>query len=155
MYDLTLGFLPSGKSSLVSSLFRLIEQKNGTITIDGLDISTLRRGPLRNKLNCISQEPFLMPACSVRLNIDPASVIADNFIIQALQKVQLWDVVEGIGGLDATVTAETFSPGQKQLLCFARAMVRAEGKILILDEATSRYVCLFLDYCIPRLTFQK
>ncbi|KAJ5674930.1 ABC transporter integral membrane type 1 [Penicillium maclennaniae] len=127
----------SGKSSLVSSLFRLIELTSGAIIIDGLDISTLHRNQLRARLNCIPQEPFLLPACSVRLNIDPGTTLEDDTLIQALQKVQLWDVVETLGGLDATITAETFSPGQKQLICFARSMVCQEGKILILDEATS------------------
>ncbi|KAJ5727035.1 ABC transporter integral membrane type 1 [Penicillium malachiteum] len=127
----------SGKSSLVSSLFRLIELSSGNITVDGLDISTLQRNPLRAQLNCIPQEPFLLPSCSVRLNLDPDGRVDDDILIQAVQKVQLWDVVEKLGGLDATITSETFSPGQKQLLCFARAMVRPAGKILILDEATS------------------
>ncbi|KAJ6134374.1 ABC transporter integral membrane type 1 [Penicillium sp. IBT 18751x] len=127
----------SGKSSLVSSLFRLIELTSGAIIIDGLDISTLHRNPLRARLNCIPQEPFLLPACSIRLNIDPGTTLEDETLIQALQKVQLWDVVETLGGLDATITPETFSPGQKQLICFARSMVCQEGKILILDEATS------------------
>ncbi|KAJ5618483.1 ABC transporter integral membrane type 1, partial [Penicillium herquei] len=127
----------SGKSSLVSSLFRLIELSSGKIIVDGLDISTLQRNPLRAQLNCIPQEPFLLPSCSVRLNLDPDGRIDDETLIQAVHKVQLWDVVEKLGGLDATITSETFSPGQKQLLCFARAMVRPAGKILILDEATS------------------
>ncbi|KGO51212.1 ABC transporter, integral membrane type 1 [Penicillium expansum] len=127
----------SGKSSLISSLFRLIELTSGNIVIDGLDISAIRRNSLRAQLNCISQEPFLLPTCSVRLNIDPGSGLDDEVLINALQKVKLWDVIEGLGGLDAIITAQTFSPGQKQLLCFASAMVRPEGKILILDEATS------------------
>ncbi|OJJ42489.1 hypothetical protein ASPZODRAFT_105215 [Penicilliopsis zonata CBS 506.65] len=127
----------SGKSSLISTLFRLLELTSGTITIDGLDISTVHRNPLRAQLNCIPQEPFLLPACSVRLNIDPGGGIDDEILVDALKKVQLWKVVENLGGLDATITAEAFSPGQKQLLCFARAMVRPQGKILILDEATS------------------
>ncbi|OQE74121.1 hypothetical protein PENNAL_c0084G03585 [Penicillium nalgiovense] len=127
----------SGKSSLISSLFRLIELTSGRIVIDGLDISTIRRNSLRAQLNCISQEPFLLPTCSVRLNVDPGSGLDDEVLINALQKVKLWDVIEGLGGLDAIITAQTFSPGQKQLLCFASAMVRPEGKILILDEATS------------------
>lgn len=110
----------------------------GNIVIDGLDISTLRRNPLRAQLNCISQEPFLLPNCSVRLNIDPGSGLDDEVLKNALQKVKLWDVVEALGGLDAIITTQTFSPGQKQLLCFASAMVRPEGRILILDEATSR-----------------
>jgi ATP-binding cassette subfamily C (CFTR/MRP) protein 1 len=113
---------------------------SGNIVIDGLDISTLHRNTLRAQLNCIPQEPFLLPTCSIRLNLDPGSGSDDEALIQALQKVQLWDAVETLGGLDATITTETFSPGQKQLLCFARSMLCRDGKILILDEATSRFV---------------
>lgn len=130
----------SGKSTLVSSLFRLIEPTSGSIFIDGLDITTVQRHPLRARLNCIPQEPFLLPSCSVRVNMNPGGGVDDEILIDALKKVQLWEAVEGLGGLDAEIAPETFSPGQKQLLCFARAMVKVEGKILILDEATSRYV---------------
>jgi ABC-type multidrug transport system fused ATPase/permease subunit len=100
------------------------------------------RNALRAQLNCIPQAPFLLPGCSVRLNVDPSGEIEDDLVSNALKKVKLWDVVRELGGLDATITSDTFSPGQKQLLCFARAMVRKEGKILILDEATSRLVVL-------------
>ncbi|KAI2791871.1 ABC transporter atnG [Penicillium oxalicum] len=127
----------SGKSTLVSSLFRLIEPTSGSIFIDGLDITTVQRHPLRARLNCIPQEPFLLPSCSVRVNMNPGGGVDDEILIDALKKVQLWEAVEGLGGLDAEIAPETFSPGQKQLLCFARAMVKVEGKILILDEATS------------------
>jgi ATP-binding cassette subfamily C (CFTR/MRP) protein 1 len=125
---------------LVSTLFRLMELTSGSIVIDGLDIATIKREELRTRLICIPQEPYLLQGCSVRLNVDPSESLADGVIVDALRKVQLWEVVTELGGLDATLTLEALSQGQRQLLCFARAMVRKAGRILVLDEATSRFV---------------
>ncbi|KAI9745821.1 MAG: hypothetical protein M1818_000502 [Claussenomyces sp. TS43310] len=129
------GSTGSGKSSLVSMLFRLLEFDSGSILIDGIDISTVPRQETRSRLIAIPQEPYLFQG-SVRLNLDPSEVISDEDIADALRKVQLWDVVQSQGGLNASVTTELFSHGQRQLVCLAKAMLR-KGKILVLDEATS------------------
>ena len=125
----------SGKSSLLLSLFRLIEITGGKIEIDGLDLATLPRETVRTRLTAIPQDPFVLSS-SVRENADPSGFSKDEAIIESLKKVQLWSIIESRGGLDAQMKAQPLSHGQQQLFCLARAMLR-ESKILVLDEATS------------------
>lgn len=114
----------------------MIETQGGQITVDGIDISTISPTDVRFHLNVVPQDPFLMPG-TIRHNIDPFGKVSDEDIIQALQRVRLWAVISEQGGLSKEMDTTTWSAGQKQLLCLARAMVR-HSKVLILDEATSR-----------------
>jgi ATP-binding cassette subfamily C (CFTR/MRP) protein 1 len=144
----------SGKTSLILCLLKMISVKDGTVAIDGVDISTLSPSILRSRINVyvaihthlhstgeliqsrIPQDPFLIPG-TIRFNIDPQLTVSDDDIIRALNRVGLWTIIEAQGGLDADLDATTWSAGQKQLLCFARAMVK-QSRILILDESMSR-----------------
>lgn len=128
----------SGKSSLVSTLFRILDLDSGSIWIDGVDLATISRQEIRSRLIAVPQEPYLFDG-SVRLNVNPSGDVADEAIETALKKVQLWHVINDSGGLSARVTKDFFSHGQKQLLCIAGAMLR-KGNILVLDEVTSRQV---------------
>ncbi|KAK0701168.1 P-loop containing nucleoside triphosphate hydrolase protein [Apiosordaria backusii] len=125
----------SGKTCLVSSLFRMTSTHSGSISIDGVDTSTIPREDVRRRLVGVPQHPFLLKG-SVRLNADPLGQATDAQIQTALQEVKVWDIVHKSGGLDADIDALNLSQGQKQLFCLARAIVRP-GNILVLDEATS------------------
>ncbi|OQE44692.1 hypothetical protein PENCOP_c002G03156 [Penicillium coprophilum] len=125
----------SGKTTLILALLGMIQFEQGNIFIDGLDLSEHSKSEVRTKLNVITQDPFLV-AGTIRFNVDPLEGASDDEIINALQKVRLWAKIEKEGGLDMTMKVTTWSQGQKQLLCFARAIVQ-KGKVLILDEATS------------------
>ncbi|GKZ18134.1 hypothetical protein AbraCBS73388_000293 [Aspergillus brasiliensis] len=127
----------SGKTSLIMSMFRMVDITTGQILIDGLDISQLPRQGIRSRINGVSQSPLLMKG-SVRANADPTGSFSDEAITQALKSVGLHSKVQEEGGLSVDIDDLFLSHGQQQLFCLARAILRP-GNILVLDEATSRY----------------
>ncbi|KAJ6474594.1 multidrug resistance-associated ABC transporter [Mycena vitilis] len=128
----------AGKSSLLLALFRIIEATEGSILIDGVDIKNIGLHDLRSSISIVPQMPDMFEG-TLRENIDPIGEHDDTDIWVALRQAHLKEYVESLPeGLDAPVRegGQSLSSGQRQLLCFARALLR-KSKILVLDEATS------------------
>ena len=120
------------------ALFQMLDLEHGSITIDDIDLSTITRNAVRSRLNSLTQEPFFIPQ-TIRANMVLGSTLQDEDIIVALRKVNIWEAVQAKGGLDAELSPDSWSAGQQQLLCFARAMLR-KSSVLVIDEVSSRLV---------------
>jgi len=134
------GATGAGKSSLVGLLARFYDLQQGTITLDGVDISTLRQHELRRHIAAVPQDPVCFSgtiASNIRLH---STEIDDAQLRWAAETVNAAAFIERLpGGYDYEVRERgaNLSIGQRQLLAFARALAFNPEVLLMLDEATS------------------
>ncbi|EKM53211.1 uncharacterized protein PHACADRAFT_259405 [Phanerochaete carnosa HHB-10118-sp] len=134
----------AGKSSLLQALFRIVNVKAGSITIDGHKTSDVGLDVLRSRLALVPQDSTLFLG-TLRENLDPQNTRTDAELIEALKRAWLLpkegpvdSTTEAKFSLDAAVTDEgsNYSAGEKQLLALCRALIK-NSRIIVLDEATS------------------
>ena len=129
----------AGKTTLVNLIMRFYELDAGRITLDGVDITALRREDLRSQVGMVLQDTWLFGG-TIRDNIAYGKPGAtEEEIINAAQATYVDRFVRTLpDGYDTVIDEEAsnVSAGEKQLLTIARAFL-ASPSLLILDEATS------------------
>jgi len=129
----------AGKTTLVNLIMRFYELDAGRITLDGVDITTMRREDLRGSVGMVLQDTWLFGG-TIRDNIAYGRPGASEDEIQAAARAAFVDrFVQALpDGYETVIDEESsnLSTGQKQLITIARAFI-AQPSLLILDEATS------------------
>jgi len=129
----------AGKTTLVNLLMRFYEIDGGSITIDGVDIRSLKRSNLRSMLGMVLQDTWLFNG-TIRDNIAYGRYGAtEEEVVRAARVAHADHFIRTLPDGYNTILnedASNISQGQKQLLTIARAIL-ADPVILILDEATS------------------
>ncbi|MDN3647545.1 ABC transporter ATP-binding protein [Reinekea marina] len=129
----------AGKSTLIQLLMRLHDYEQGSISVDGIELSSIARKDIRHQIGTLLQEPFLFSR-SLRENIKFSHLEAsDGAMVHSTTAAAVHHTIESFQGGYSTVIGErgvSLSGGQKQRVTLSRTLLNTPP-ILVLDDTLS------------------
>lgn len=133
------GATGSGKSTIMNLILGFYDNQKGEILLDGQNIKTLSKASYRKQMAVVLQDPYIFTG-SIRDNITlKEENITESEVLDAIIKVGGKNLLQKRNNnldYELAISGSDLSLGEKQIICFARAIVR-NPKVLILDEATA------------------
>ena len=138
-----IGLSGAGKSTLIRTINKMIDVTNGTVSVNGIDVSTLKGKDLRSfrrKIGMVFQSFNLVSKTTVINNVLTARVADMNFfrtlfgLFSKEDKVTALEALDKVGILDkAYIRADQLSGGQQQRVALARTLAQ-NPEIILADE---------------------
>ena len=133
------GATGSGKSTIMNLILGFYDNQKGEILLDGQNIKTLSKASYRKQMAVVLQDPYIFTG-SIKDNITLKDEnITEKEVLDAIVKVGGENLLQRRDNnldFELAISGSDLSLGEKQIICFARAIVR-NPKVLILDEATA------------------
>ncbi|QGR02739.1 ATP-binding cassette domain-containing protein [Ehrlichia ruminantium] len=130
----------SGKSTITNILLRFYDITSGNVSIDGINIKELSLSSLRSLFSVVPQNPIMFSGTILENIKYGVSDAAYKDVENAARTACILDFIESLPDKFDTFVGERglcLSEGQKQRIAIARAVLKKDADILILDEATS------------------
>ncbi len=129
----------AGKTTVINLLTRFYDVQEGAVRIDGTDVRDIHLKSLRDKVGVLMQDPFIFKGTVIENIRYGRPDATDEECIQAAKTIFADKCIERLANgyyEELAERGEGLSSGEKQLISFARIIVKNPA-VIILDEATS------------------
>lgn len=130
----------AGKTTLLNMILRDVDPPGGTVYIDGVDIRALRLSTLRGLIAYVPQDGFLFSTTIGRNIAFSQPQVEADAVQRAADQSRIWDTIRAMPeGIETQIGERgiMLSGGQRQRTAIARALIKSQAKILILDDSLS------------------